>query len=144
MIRPKFTRSDIRKEFLNRTRIIDETIINRLTFIGETFINNARANGNYLDQTGNLRSSIGYVVLKDGKKRSISTFNNTSSASEGPVSGKKLIQEMSKQFNSGYVLIVVAGMDYAAAVESKGKDVLTSSSIKAKKELRRAFKSFLG
>jgi hypothetical protein len=35
-------------------------------------------------------------------------------------------------------------MDYAAAVESKGKDVLTSSSIKAKKELRRAFKSFLG
>jgi hypothetical protein len=37
-------------------------------------------------------------------------------------------------------LIVVAGMDYAAAVESRGKDVLTASSIKAKNELKQAIK----
>ena len=34
---------------------------------GEKFIEVARRSGSYKDQTGNLRSSIGYIIAKDGE-----------------------------------------------------------------------------
>ena len=34
---------------------------------GEKFIQVARQSGSYKDQTGNLRSSVGYVIAKDGE-----------------------------------------------------------------------------
>ena len=45
-------------------------LVKQLSFIGEECIRIARESGSYNDITGNLRSSIGYVVLVDGKPRS--------------------------------------------------------------------------
>ena len=42
-------------------------LVKQLSFIGEECIRIARESGSYNDITGNLRSSIGYVVLVDGK-----------------------------------------------------------------------------
>lgn len=123
--------------FSLKLKRIDSAIVSRFIFIGETFVINARsktaAEGGFNDQTGNLRSSICYVVFKDGIKRSPGNIPDLS---------RKLVEELKSKHLSGYVLIVVAGMNYAAAVESKGKDVLTGSSIKAKAMVQAAIKDF--
>ena len=46
-------------------RIEQQTIYN-LSYVGERCLNEARSTNSYKDQTGNLRSSIGYVIVKDG------------------------------------------------------------------------------
>ena len=44
----------------------EERIYKLLQRAGEEFVKLARKKGNYQDHTGNLRSSIGYVIVKDG------------------------------------------------------------------------------
>jgi uncharacterized protein YycO len=132
-IRNRATQSQIDSMFAVRLDRIETAIISRLMYIGETFVNNAKANGTYNDVTGNLRGSICYVVIKNGKKKSPGDI---------PANSKKRMRELMAQFNKGYVLIVLAGMDYASAVESKGKDVLTASSIIARAQLKTAITNF--
>lgn len=145
-IKAKFSVADIKKA-LDQVKInFDEAIINRLSFVGEKFIINARTNGNYMDQTGNLRSSIGYAILKDGKLI-ISNYDN----SVKPNKNKKispnyqavnltnsLLAEIAKRFPKGFVLVGFAGMDYAAYVESNNRYVITSSAITAENNLRKS------
>lgn len=137
-IKPVFKMSDIKKHILKGAKLIDEAIVLRFTYIGEQFVKDARNNANFGDITGNLRSSIGYIVLRNGKRVGGSVFEVVKKGTKGVKSGKSLISELRAQFSTGYVLIVVAGMDYAAAVESRGKDVLTASSITAKNSLKAA------
>ena len=47
-------------------RIINALIYN-LQYVGERCLNAARETNSYKDQTGNLRSSIAYVIASDGK-----------------------------------------------------------------------------
>jgi len=132
-IKATFSKDDIKKALLLRLKRLDAAIISRFIFVGETFVKNARANHTYKDQTGNLTSSICYIVFKDGIQRSLGII---------PEASRKLIEELRTKHLSGYVLIVATGMNYAAAVENMGKDVLTASSIKAKKDLQRSLKNF--
>lgn len=137
-----FTESDIDNMFRERVAIIERLIIDRLIYVGESFVNAARSSGDYTDQTGNLRSSIGYIIMYDGTviNKNFQQANKGSDKQSGVNEGQKYINELKKLYKKGYVLIVVAGMNYAAAVESKGKDVLTGSSIKAKEQLKKALK----
>lgn len=98
--------------------------VEALQYLGEEFINKARQDGNYTDRTGNLRASVGYVILEDGKEIYSSFPGETN---EGVESARDTINEVSAGYNSGLVLIGVAGMNYAAAVESLGYDVITGS-----------------
>ncbi len=67
MLKALFTSADIQNA-LNRHKIsLENEIIERVAYVGETFINNARNNGDYKDQTGNLRSSIGYYIVFNGQ-----------------------------------------------------------------------------
>ena len=136
-IKARFSPDDVRKMIKTKTERIDQAVISRLKYIGETFVNNARGNNTYMDQTGNLRSSIGYMVLKDGKKlfENYQLSERGTEKQKGMSTGKQLASELASGLTRGYVLIVVAGMEYAASVESKGKDVLTASSILAKEQL---------
>jgi hypothetical protein len=94
-----------------------------LQYQGELFVNKARLSGTYRDITGNLRSSIGYVILKNG----VEVDSNFIGNSDGSLKGKNVANEVAKQYPKGYVLIGVAGMDYAAYVEAKNYDVITGS-----------------
>lgn len=136
--------SEVARMIKIKTDRIDHAILSRLQYIGETFVNNARNNNTYLDQTGNLRSSIGYIILKNGKVifENYKESNRGTDKKRGVSIAKKLTAELKSELGKGYVLIVVAGMDYAAAVESRGKDVLTASSIIAKKQLKDAIENF--
>lgn len=143
-LRPLFNMNQVEGYIRDRAGLIKQAIINRLKFVGEKFIVNARSNDTYKDQTGNLRSSIGYVILDDGDQIEESFPGDKS---EGVRQGKATAESAKENFPTGLVLIGIAGMGYAAAVESRGLDVITASSITAENDLKKALselKSKLG
>ena len=95
-----------------------------LRYIGERFVNKARSNNTYRDQTGNLRSSIGYVILKDGQ---IVEQNFLTGKNIGIEKGKQFAKKLSDLYPKGFVLVGVAGMEYARYVEAMNYDVITGS-----------------
>ena len=46
---------------------LQTVLIRSLQYCGEQVLNKARSTNSYKDQTGNLRSSLGYVVAVDGR-----------------------------------------------------------------------------
>lgn len=142
-ITPKFNEQEIRKYFLEQKKRIEQAILMRLQRTGEQFVKEARENGAYKDRTGNLRNSIGYVILKDGQQL-VDNFGKvvkiTAGKDEGVKKAKSLVKQIVEKYPKGFVLICVAGMEYAAAVESKGFDVITSSAFVAKESLDKGLK----
>ena len=114
----------------SQKQMIDQIIMN-FEYGGEACIKEARDNGSYHDQTGNLRSSIGYVVVDDG--RIVSTGLNTDvKAEDGRKRAENYLKELASKSESGKIsLIVCAGMNYAAHVEANGYNVLTSAELLA-------------
>lgn len=143
--KPLFTKADIRKEMDRKLQAIEKAIISRLEFVGLEFVKMAREKtakgGGFNDITGNLRSSIGFTVLKNGKTI-VENFENSHGGFDkatGLREGRKYIRELKNDFGNGYALIVVAGMDYAASVENlHHKDVITGSSLRAETMLKQA------
>ena len=85
----------------------------------------------YRDITGNLRSSVGYIVLKDGQivAEDFHESKKGSDKSTGVNRGRRLARQLAQSHSKGYVLIGLAGMNYAVHVENiKGKDVITYAS----------------
>jgi len=117
---------------------IHEAIIQRLQFLGEKCLTEARTNKTYTDQTGNLTSSIGYVILYEGRQIFTNGFEGEG---EGSGKGRQLANDLFKNYGTGYALIVVAGMNYAAHVEARGYNVLASAEQLAEKELPKMLKA---
>lgn len=132
-IKPKFTPADIQRLVGERIARIEASIIQRLQYIGERFVTRARQVADFTDRTGNLRGSIAYVVLKNGEE----LHSDFDAEKLGANEASRVIGEIKQHFPKGLALIVVAGMEYAAAVESKNYDVITSSSLIAEDELRK-------
>ena len=68
-IRPKFTKEDIRRRFDRFVEVVERRELERLKYLGELCVTHARsvpADRGFHDRTGNLRSSIGYVIYKNG------------------------------------------------------------------------------
>ena len=122
---------------------------NAMAFIGEKIANDARdksASNSFIDDTGNLRSSIGYKVSNKNENSNFVEFAEpkNNKGSDGANKAKQLLQEVNKPEKGTIELTVVAGMDYALWVESmKGKNVL-SSSIPKKSEIEKTLKELLG
>ncbi|WP_142783352.1 hypothetical protein [Changchengzhania lutea] len=123
-IRALFKGKQIESIFNQLQKDVDNKALQTLQYIGEQFVNEARISGNYTDRTGNLRSSIGYIILIDGKIEDRNFQGNT----EGQSQAQSFANEIALKYPKGYVLIGVAGMSYAAYVEAKGFDVITGSS----------------
>lgn len=105
---------------------ITNNLVKQMIRVGEMCVVEARSNGSYTDQTGNLRNSVGYVVLLDGKIKHKSNINHLNA---------KQVDEIVIKYPQGIVLIVVAGMNYAAYVEAKNYNVLTSAELLAEQIL---------
>ncbi len=127
-IKPIWKDADVRMVFDKLGKRAESMFIDLLKRTGEEFVTIARRDGNYIDHTGNLRSSIGYVVLKNG--RTISRdFQMSNKKGTDKVTGlstvKKLSSEIASLYPLGYVLIGLAGMKYAVYVEAmENKDVI--------------------
>lgn len=115
-------------------------LIYRMKYIGEKCLNAARETNSYKDRTGNLRSSLGYVIVSDGSIVYQSDFEVVKQGNDGSKSGIQYAKEIVKQFPEGIVLIVVAGMNYAAYVSAKGYDVIDSAELLADNEVPKMLK----
>lgn len=133
--------------------VTNEVVYKWLAFIGEQCVNRVRdrsAEESWNDQTGNLRSSIGYIIARDGQILTQGGFKPTETKSGNGAQGQKdgqtyatdLVSSLSR---SRMVLIVVAGMEYAVYVEAMdSKDVLASTQLwaqqKAEEEIHKLYK----
>lgn len=118
-----------------------QSIIANLFYIGEECLANARANHLYLNQTGNLCSSIGYCIIADGQIVREGEWKATAGRQGNGEAGKQkgleyLHQLAGEQPTQGIVFLMVAGMDYAEYVEDMGLDVLDSSEQLAERKIK--------
>lgn len=114
-------------------------VIRECTIAGERAVNAARSNhpNNWKDQTGNLRSSIGYVVVLDGNIVAQSSFEVVADGQDGSGKGRSLAIKLADRFPHGIVLIVVAGMDYAVHLANMDYDVVDSAELVAVRLLKK-------
>lgn len=129
-LRPLFNMATIQKFMDQFVDEKEQKMIELLSYAGNQGVRHARLNGNYRDRTGNLRSSIGFMVVKDGKAvdEYFEEADKGSDKSTGVSEAKKLALRVAKTHNKGLVLILVAGMNYAVHVESlENYDVLQSA-----------------
>lgn len=140
---PLFTYDELEKWLDRFQSKAEDKMLVFLQAGGEKFIQVARRIGSYKDQTGNLRSSVGYVIAKDGEviKENFKESNKGTDKTTGKYKGHRLAEEISLSYTGGYVLVGVAGMEYAAAVEAKGYDVVTGANAQCEKYLRDTLKS---
>lgn len=108
-------------------------LVRYLKSVGEECVAEAVSSGNYTDRTGNLRSSIGFVVAEDGAVVEEGGFYSLGGP-EGPDAGRAKALNL-VQGTGGIVLVVVAGMEYAQYVADKGFNVLDSAEILARQLL---------
>jgi hypothetical protein len=87
---------------------------------------------NYIDDSGNLRASIGYVLYHNGQTVS----QNFEGSSEGTNKGLKVANEVAGSWPTGIVAVIVSGEDYSLYVESRGYDVITGPCMKINGMLR--------
>lgn len=132
--------SDIDRFTEQELQRLHKAVIRTFQYCGEMALNAARSTNSYKDQTGNLRSSLGYVVAVDGKVVYQSDFETVKNGNDGSVKGAKYAKELVRRFPKGVCLIVVAGMEYAAYVKNRGYDVLDSSELLADKIVPRMLK----
>lgn len=130
-IRQVTPNSEINSYIERKLEIWRQLLIRNFSYVGEQVLNAARSTNSYKDQTGNLRSSLGYVVAVDGRVADISSFAVVKNGQEGSKTGADYARKLARKYPKGIVLIVCAGMNYAAYVSAKGYDVEDSAELLA-------------
>lgn len=145
-IKPNFTKDDVRKRFDAFLNEIEKKQIARLQRLGEMCLVEARTNKGYMMQTGALLSSTGYEVFVDGvaiHSQFDAASGAESNAAETAIKSGQSIAETIGKGTKGIALVVVAGMNYAAYVEAKGYNVLSSAEHLAERELPRMLEKLI-
>ncbi|MBW6491952.1 MAG: hypothetical protein K0B15_12245 [Lentimicrobium sp.] len=123
---PKGSVNELRRRMAVAKQNIEFATLLRLQKLGEIAVAHAKSvppEIGFRDQTGNLRSSMGYAVYLNGQIQT-KTFSGTA---EGVAKGTEVCQAVALNYPTGWLLVVVAGMSYALKVESRGRDVLSSA-----------------
>lgn len=145
-IKPNFTKDDVRKRFDAFLNEIEKKQIAQLQRLGEMCLVEARTNKGYMMQTGALLSSTGYEVFVDGvaihSQFDAASGAESNAAETGIKSGQSIAESIGKG-TKGIALVVVAGMNYAAYVEAKGFNVLSSAEHLAERELPRMLEKLI-
>ncbi|MFR4026946.1 MAG: HK97 gp10 family phage protein [Alistipes indistinctus] len=105
----------------------DRKAVEWLSVLGERVVKYAREHGSYTDRTGNLRNSIGYVVVQYGRIVT-EDFSIGSGHGEAKAQARAYALEVARNLPANKTYLVwVAGKEYAKYVEAKGFDVLEGS-----------------
>ena len=113
---------------------IETALIFQLEYLVAELQNHAKQSAEYIDQTSNLKGSIGGVVLKNGKPVFYKGFD--SGGSVGNSTGLEFLNSLIAKNPTGYVILIVAGMEYATYVENyHGLNVLKKSELKMEREI---------
>lgn len=130
---------EVHDKLMKEADRVERLIIRALSYLGEQCVTRVRNRGgekSWYDQSGNLRSSVGYVIAHNGSIVQYSDFNQVKQGSEGVKVGKDLAEEIVKRYLNDYVLVIVAGMNYAEKVEAMdNKDVLASTELWATEQV---------
>lgn len=114
-------------------KVVYEEITRALSYLGEQCVEKARDRApedSWFDQTGALRSSVGYAIYELGRKKIMSDFPIVKDGSEGSEEGKKMLNDLASLYRDTFALVVVAAMSYAEYVEAlESKDVLASTEL---------------
>jgi hypothetical protein len=136
-IRVTFTKEDLRRYAQKQAGKFVKGTLAAYRAACIDMVKRAKSTNTYIDRTGNLRSSIGYVLCINGVEVD-SSFKGV--GEEGVRKGYELATRIAGNAGSnGIVAVVVAGMDYALYVEAKGYDVLTGSTRQFAGDLRKYF-----
>lgn len=140
-IKPNFTAADIRARMNQMLELRKKALIGQLYYIGEECLTQARSGHKYLNQTGNLCSSIGYCILDNGKIISEGEWKAVAGGKgdgeEGKKQGVAFLHDLAaKQTTKGIVFLMVAGMPYAQYVEAMSLDVLDTSEQMAQRKIK--------
>lgn len=119
---------DVERYCIEVMNILNEEIRRTLASICEEAVGKIRDRSgeeSWNDDTGNLRSSIGYGIYEYGRKVIGSSFPVVREGTEGAARGQEIINDLAGLYAKAYNAVVIAGMDYAEAVEKmENKDVL--------------------
>lgn len=81
----------------------------------------------WTDRTGNLRHSLGFVVIDDGEIVTDGTQRTNDAGADAAIA---VLNAEIERHPQGIVLIICAGMNYAIYVSHRGYDVLTTAVLK--------------
>lgn len=146
---PAFTEADLGKqmeEIIGRIVRVTENELNQLGLQMTTAARmKTKGQGGFNDQTGNLRSSIGYILMYDGEiiNEDFRIADKGDDRSSGVAKGKDEAERISKESPDGWAIILVAGMEYASWVENMDYDVISGTTLGADKKLQRALNNVL-
>ena len=126
----------LRQEVEKRKQVLIRTML----YCAEEITNAARSTDSYKDQTGNLRSSIGCIVIVDGKIIREYGFEQIKQGAQGVTDGKDYAYSLARQYPKGIAIVAVAGKEYASYVADKGYDVLDSAEILAEEVVTKSLK----
>jgi len=110
----------INKALQEMVKVNEEKAFFALGLIGEEVSNLARKDKTYQDQTANLRNSTGYIIVTDK-----SIQDKEFGEGEGAKIGLKTAIDNITTNKEEIQLIVLAGMNYAEELETKGYKVLS-------------------
>lgn len=131
-------------DFARFQEAYDKAAIEEMFKIGEELVKYARLDSSklkhYTDRTGNLRNSIGYIVVFNeqvigasfvGDTPSDQMYADKADADMAHRKGLEYATSIGRQLK-GYktYLVLVAGMEYAVYVQAKGFDVLAGAEAK--------------
>lgn len=109
-----------------QTQSLESRILYALEVVGGRAVEIAKRTKTYKDNTGNLTASIGYGVYYNGVEYSVGGFGG----GIGEQAGLKRLAELAQGIrDKQFVLIIVAGMEYALYVERRGYVVLDGASL---------------
>lgn len=173
-IEPNFTTADLEKITQDYLRRVVRVTQNELMQVGLQFVRDARSKipseayhaiagdartaasltggsinlssaDGFNDDTGNLRSSIGFIILYDGQivHTDFEESPRGTDKATGKIDGTKYAEKLGEDYKSGWAIITVAGMEYAGWVEALGYDVITGSTLGAEAKLKQAFQNVI-
>ena len=125
-------------------KAVHDAIVDAFAEVGE-YVTEQIRNGSmseWFNDTGALRSSVGYAVGKRGETVRISDFGVIMQGADGSRKGKALAERLVSEYSTfDYVLILVVGEEYAVYVEAiENKIVLSSGWLYIKKNLTKVLK----
>lgn len=100
---------------------VENAIVQAYSDMGEYVVNAIRSGemSDWNNDTGNLRSSIGYAVCRRGRIIRKSDFSTVLNGADGSRKGIALAEKLAAEYaNYNFALFIVAGEEYAVYVEA--------------------------
>lgn len=135
IIRKFDLRRAVKKPLADFRKAIDQGLVESMQYMGEDLTTYAKNNVGFISRTGNLLSSIGYVLIHGDAILHSGGFTRSQTKGRGLRAAFRFFRKKPKSVS----LVIVAGMEYAAFVEAKGYAVLIPAELRA----RRIFKKRL-